>query len=312
MNRKLSLTEKIRLAENNAVDFMHACVTIALHDEYEMGVQRLRKVNLRREEINEEMLEVMAQPRKSGREQAEAGQAWLVGLLPEGAETEFRVPLGKGAARKQKELQIRMAVDNAATLEWRVYAAACAEVLGFGAKRLNHLHKAVLENFRQLSAWALEDGVDYDDLMNVRMDDGGQVSLLSANTMRMNALAERAGDAALRKLETVSAQKVDVPLGAALGLTLLAGSGPRIPISIVPVGSVQTDFETEFEACGINQTRHKVYLQLSASIRIVIPTGAKTTNVTANMLVAESIIVGKVPESFVGYRLSEEELNMAP
>ena len=94
--------------------------------------------------------------------------------------------------------------------------------------------------------------------------------------------------------------------------TLLAGSGPRIPISIVPVGSVQTDFETEFEACGINQTRHKVYLQLSASIRIVIPTGAKTTNVTANMLVAESIIVGKVPESFVGYRLSEEELNMAP
>ena len=151
MKKKLSLTEKISLAENNAVDFMH---------EYEVGVQRLRKVNLRRDEINEEMLEVMAQPRKSGREQAAAGQAWLVSLLPEGAETEFRVPLGKGAARKQKELQIRMAVDNAATLEWRVYAAACAEVLGFGAKRLNDLHKAVLENFRQLSAWAIEDGVD--------------------------------------------------------------------------------------------------------------------------------------------------------
>ena len=90
MKKKLSLTEKISLAENNAVDFMHACVTIALHDEYEVGVQRLRKVNLRRDEINEEMLEVMAQPRKSGREQAAAGQAWLVSLLPEGAETEFR------------------------------------------------------------------------------------------------------------------------------------------------------------------------------------------------------------------------------
>ena len=159
---------------------------------------------------------------------------------------------------------------------------------------------------------ALEDGVEYDDLMNVRMDDSGQVSLLSANTMRMNALADRAGDAALRKLETVSAQKVYVPLGAALGLTLFAGSGPRIPISIVPVCTVPTDFETEFEACGINQTRHKVYLQLSASIRIVIPTGAKTTNVSANMLVAESIIIGKVPESFVGYNLNPDELNMVP
>ena len=159
---------------------------------------------------------------------------------------------------------------------------------------------------------ALEDGVEYDDLMNVRMDDSGQVSLLSANTMRMNLLADRAGDAALRKLEAVSNQQVSVPLGAALGMTLLAGSGPGIPISIVPIGSVQTNFETEFEACGINQTRHKVFLQLSASIRIVIPTGAKTTNVTANMLVAESIIVGKVPESFVGYNLNSDELNLVP
>ena len=105
MKKKLSLTEKISLAENNAVDFMHACVTIALHDEYGVGVQRLRKVNLRRDEINEEMLEVMAQPRKSGREQAAAGQAWLVSLLPEGAETEFRVP----SARLQ---QLAVALDG--------------------------------------------------------------------------------------------------------------------------------------------------------------------------------------------------------
>lgn len=159
---------------------------------------------------------------------------------------------------------------------------------------------------------ALDGGIDYEDLMNVRMDEKGQVALLSANTMRMNLLADRAGDAALRKLEAVSNQQVSVPLGAALGMTLLAGSGPGIPISIVPIGSVQTNFETEFEACGINQTRHKVFLQLSASIRIVIPTGAKTTNVTANMLVAESIIVGKVPESFVGYNLNSDELNLVP
>lgn len=153
MKKKLSLTEKISLAENNAVDFMHACVTIALHDEYEVGVQRLRKVNLRRDAINDEMLEVMAQPRKSGR-------AGLAGE-PFAGRGGNGVPGAAGQGRgPQKELQIRMAVDNAATLEWRVYAAACAEVLGFGAKRLNDLHKAVTENFRQLSEWAMEDGVD--------------------------------------------------------------------------------------------------------------------------------------------------------
>lgn len=159
---------------------------------------------------------------------------------------------------------------------------------------------------------ALGDGVGYDDLMNVRMDNDGKVALLSANTIRMNQLAQRAAQAALRRLEVMSSERVSVPLGAALGLTVLAGSGPGIPVSIVPVGSISTDFATEFEACGVNQTRHKVYLKVDASIRIVIPTGAKTTSVSANMLVAESIIVGAVPEGFVGYNLGENELNLVP
>ena len=128
----------------------------------------------------------------------------------------------------------------------------------------------------------------------------------------MNRLAQKAGEAALLRLSGMTSERVMVPLGAALGMTLFAGSGPGIPVSIVPIGSINTDFATEFEACGINQTRHKVYLQVSASIRIVIPTGAKTTQVSANMLVAESIIVGGVPDGFVGYNLGEEELNMVP
>lgn len=157
---------------------------------------------------------------------------------------------------------------------------------------------------------AMESGVEYDELMNVRMDNSGQVALLSANTVRMNLLADTAGSAAMRRLDSMSSERVSVPLGAALGLSILAGSGPDIPVSIVPVGSVRTEFATEFEASGINQTRHKVYLKISANIRIVIPTGAKNTEVTANMLVAESIIVGGVPEGFVGYNLSQDELDL--
>lgn len=159
-------------------------------------------------------------------------------------------------------------------------------------------------------AEALEGEASYDELMNVRMDEKGQVALLSANTMRMNQLADKANKAALRRLQAMSSERVSVPLGAALGTTIFAGSGPDIPVSIVPIGSIITNFVTEFEACGINQTRHKVYLTVTASIRIVIPTGAKTTEVTVNMLAAESIIVGAVPEGFVGYNLSESELDL--
>ena len=141
-------------------------------------------------------------------------------------------------------------------------------------------------------AQALESGAAYDDLMNVRMDANGQVALLSANTMRMNQLADKAGKAAQRMLQSMSSEQVSVPLGAALGLTIFAGSGPDIPVSIVPIGSITTDFATEFEACGINQTRHKVYMRVTAWIRVVIPTQAKEVEVSNNVLLAESIIIG--------------------
>ena len=85
-------------------------------------------------------------------------------------------------------------------------------------------------------AESMGEGVAYDDLMHVRMDNNGQVALLSANTVRMNQLADRAGSAALRRLGSMSSERVSVPLGAALGLSLFAGSGPDIPVSIVPVG----------------------------------------------------------------------------
>lgn len=109
MKKKLSLTEKISLAENNAVDFMHACVTIALHDEYEVGVQRLRKVNLRRDAINEEMLEVMAQPRKSARD---------------AYKTDVQVEdIPDAQALHQQQRQTRQALDGLAERAWMVEAS---------------------------------------------------------------------------------------------------------------------------------------------------------------------------------------------
>ena len=116
-------------------------------------------------------------------------------------------------------------------------------------------------------AEAIEDGIAYEDLMTVRMDERGQVALLMANTMRMNQLADHAGQAALRRLNNMSSERVTVPLGAALGMTLFAGTGPGIPVSIVPIGSIATDFATEFEAvhmagvqaAGIFENRHSKY-----------------------------------------------------
>lgn len=159
MKKKMSLENRITLAQNNDIDFTHACMTIALHEVFGLGRERLEKVDNRRSEVNGEVLRIMA---ASGRahEARQNAEAWLRSRMPQGTPWELRIPNAKGVARKHAELKIKGAVDEAATLEWRVYAVACAEVLGFRAARMNRLYDATMDNYRQLNQWVLEEGVD--------------------------------------------------------------------------------------------------------------------------------------------------------
>ncbi|MDD7414158.1 MAG: sporulation protein YunB, partial [bacterium] len=80
----------------------------------------------------------------------------------------------------------------------------------------------------------------------------------------------------------------------------------------VPVGSVTTAFATSFESAGINQTRHEISLQASVLMRIIVPTGADSVTVDTLVPIAESIIVGQVPSTYVNVPSDEDALNLVP
>ncbi|WP_102411265.1 sporulation protein YunB [Beduinella massiliensis] len=159
---------------------------------------------------------------------------------------------------------------------------------------------------------ATDGRVNYEDLMNVICDAQGRVSMVQANTVRMNDVSTAVVNAAEAQLDSMRTEAVGIPLGSALGSQVLAASGPVIPVQVVPIGGVQTEFHTEFETSGINQTRHKIYMTVTAWIRVVIPTQAREVEVSNNLLLAESIIVGDVPNSFVGYNPDGNLLNLVP
>ncbi len=154
--------------------------------------------------------------------------------------------------------------------------------------------------------------VTYDSLMHVTSDESGQVRLIQANTPAMNRLAAQVSLLAQERLRSGRAESVRIPLGSALGLTLFAGAGPKIDVRILPVGSVHAEFHTDFQSAGINQTRHRVSLQLTAQVQLVIPTGAQTVEVMTQVAMAESIIVGEVPETFTDVGSDLDMLDLAP
>lgn len=151
----------------------------------------------------------------------------------------------------------------------------------------------------------------YSEMITVRADSQGRITMLEANAPRMNQLATVTALKAQGMLESAEAQSVSIPLGAALGVPFLSALGPQIPVRIVPVSAVSAAFSTEFESAGINQTRHKIYLSLQTSVRLVIPSGARQVLLQSQVLIAESIIVGEVPQSYVNVPETGDALNFA-
>ncbi|HIQ82105.1 MAG TPA: sporulation protein YunB [Candidatus Pullichristensenella stercorigallinarum] len=151
--------------------------------------------------------------------------------------------------------------------------------------------------------------LDYEDLVDVHYDENGGASMLSANTILMNRIAADAAIAAQENIDLLADEGIVLPLGSALGSGIFSGKGPRVRFEILPVGTVKTTFVTEFESAGINQTRHKISLEATASVRIVLPSGARTVSVQASALMAESILIGEVPQSYIQVPETGDALN---
>lgn len=173
-------------------------------------------------------------------------------------------------------------------------------------------YSMAVETINRAVKQAMGQGVTYEELIDAQMDAQGRVSMLRANTMRMNELASQTALLAEWELGSAENQVVEIPLGAALGVSFLSGFGPRLEVQILPVGAVHTSFDTEFETAGINQTRHKIFLNLRATVSLIVPTGSQLVEVTGTVPIAESIIVGEVPESFVDVNNEEDMLNLIP
>lgn len=178
---------------------------------------------------------------------------------------------------------------------------AYAQAYSMAVETLNRAVKDVTEN-----------GVGYEELIDMRLDGDGHVSLLRANTMRMNEIAAQTALKAEDELNSIKNQFVEIPLGAGLGVRFLSGFGPRIRVQILPVGAVHTSFDTQLETAGINQTRHKIFLTLRATVSLIIPTGSQLVEVESKIPIAESIIVGDVPQSFVDVVDQDDMLEFAP
>ncbi|WP_249168602.1 sporulation protein YunB [Alkaliphilus sp. B6464] len=145
----------------------------------------------------------------------------------------------------------------------------------------------------------LKQDIQYQDLISVKEDDEGNITMMQANTFLMNKVASDVALTIQDHLKQIKTTSDRIPLGNALGSQLLAQYGPKMKLTVTPLGMVDVNFGTEFEQSGINQTRHRIYLIINTSVRVIVPFSSNTIHVTTYFPVAETVIVGKVPMNYI-------------
>jgi sporulation protein YunB len=155
---------------------------------------------------------------------------------------------------------------------------------------------------RKMAAGTLE----YSDIITLDKDADGHVSALTTNMAKINMLKSELSDEITESITLNNMINVHVPFGNLFNSNLTSGAGPDVAVRIVLANAAALDFTNLFSSSGINQTQHRIALDVIVNISVLIPGGAVQTSVKTHIIVAETVIVGSVPENFTYFEGSEE------
>ena len=140
----------------------------------------------------------------------------------------------------------------------------------------------------------------YSDLIKITRDSSGDITSVETQVARLNALSAGIAERIRRKLDSPDRKYIQVPLGALLGKSIFAGSGPKIRIGLAPCDSVETGIQSELSDAGINQTKHSLYLSVKIRMKLLVPVLEPAYEFDSRVVLADTIIVGKVPGIYAG------------
>lgn len=155
------------------------------------------------------------------------------------------------------------------------------------------IHEAILEEIGEETA--------YRDLIHFEKDNNNRIIYMQANIIKINRITSSVTMNIQRRFEDLKNKEFDIPLGQVTESMLLATFGPNIKFRLLPVGTISVVPEDSFEHAGINQTRHKIYLKVKSSVKVVIPFISSVVDVNMNVPVADAVIVGEVPDTYVEF-----------
>lgn len=145
------------------------------------------------------------------------------------------------------------------------------------------------------------EAISYDDMITLQKDASGQITALTSNSVEMNRLRTQILDEVVEQVDMLDSKTLGIPLGNLTGFATLSDKGPLLPVKVLSVASAEGSFRNQFTDAGINQSYHRIVLDMTVNIKLLIPGGTVETAITTQVQVAETVIVGKVPDAYLQF-----------
>lgn len=144
-----------------------------------------------------------------------------------------------------------------------------------------------------------EQSLGYSDIVVFQTGQDGTVSMLTTDTFRLNTLRAMLLEEIVSQLDSVDSRSLGIPFGALTGVDLFAAWGPKLPVQVISVAAASGTFRNDFTSAGINQTLHRIMVDITVTAQLLLPGGIAETRIDIPVCVAETVIIGQVPQTFL-------------
>ena len=165
-------------------------------------------------------------------------------------------------------------------------------------KQCISMAKSIATKISNAEATKVMANYEYDDLLNITKDSEGNIKMVGTNIITVNEIISDIPIRVQEEMEKSENNTFQIRLGSFLGSNLFAGRGPNVEIKMEIAGHLDTNLKSEFVDAGINQTLHRIYLELICDVIILTPFETMEEQIVNQVLLAEGVIVGEVPSSY--------------
>ncbi len=174
--------------------------------------------------------------------------------------------------------------------------AICEQIFKICA---NQAYSYSTESVNSAVLVSLNNKIEYNELIYIEKNNSGEIVFMSTNSLKVNTINRQVATATNELLKSKLNSGFNIPLGAFTGINFISGYGTNVKLKIINAPSVICEFVSKFTSVGINQTLHSIYIDVISTIELNMPLNSTTTTCKTQILISETILVGKVPDIYL-------------